>query len=442
MMSFRWQVQVLRGSCVLLMAGTLSGCATQKMTSDQLARVAKDWSLSIRASQVIPVYPLTEDLQPGDVFLVQTPIEEQIQVYQDKGFLPLENLVTRLPVVGYARFYRGWPQVEDGEKAPPRPWQFPKADSIDPDYSRAPRAAFPTYSFSVSRSTGLNVAIPVQSVPLALNLLDSASANGTITLKDAFTYALPARTMYDAIHQWCRDNADYLKQFEPTEASTPDGKQRRESFYLRVVNRVYLVKAVDVSMFSNRGFGAEGSAGVPRPVQLLNVANATEAAKQFAAVNQILSEATSPNTGTASPPSAAGTRLSQPAQAPAIGGTVKLAMATSRSVSLVETFFRPLVIGYLASDYAIGARGTCGAPVSTLNILERRSVIEARAIEYQGCDENCQTIRPWVKQSGNKQKLEAWLASDGGGIAIADLLTGSYAQLRQRVVADLVEPPQ
>jgi hypothetical protein len=42
-----------------------------------------------------------EDLQPGDVFLVQTPVEEQVKVYLAKGFLPLENLVTdfsRLPL--------------------------------------------------------------------------------------------------------------------------------------------------------------------------------------------------------------------------------------------------------------------------------------------------------------------------------------------------------
>ena len=180
----------------------MGGCATQKMSGDQLARVEKDWSLSIRASQVIPVYPLTEDLQPGDVFLVQTPIEEQVKVYLGKGFLPLENLVTRLSPSGYARFYRGWPHVADGDNAPPRPWQFPKADAPDADYSSAPLAAFPTYNFSVSRSGGLNMAIPVQGVPIGLNLLDSASANGTITLKDAFTYALPARTMYDAIQQW------------------------------------------------------------------------------------------------------------------------------------------------------------------------------------------------------------------------------------------------
>ena len=86
-----------RNGFLLLLVGLLAGCATQKMSGNQLARVAKDWSLSIRASQVIPVYPLTEDLQqPGDVFLVQTPIEEQVKIYLDKGFLPLENLVTRL----------------------------------------------------------------------------------------------------------------------------------------------------------------------------------------------------------------------------------------------------------------------------------------------------------------------------------------------------------
>src|SRR5258707_1383646 len=155
-----------RALILMRAVGMLSGWATQRMSGDQLARVAKDWSLSIRASQVIPVYPLTEDLQPGDVFLVQTPVEEQVKVYLAKGFLPLENLVTRLSPAGYARFYRGWPYVADGDKAPPRPWQFPRDDSPDSDFSRAPLAAFPTYNFSVSRSGGLNVAIPVQGVPV------------------------------------------------------------------------------------------------------------------------------------------------------------------------------------------------------------------------------------------------------------------------------------
>lgn len=430
---------ISRAQVLLLAVSMLSGCATQKMSGDQLARVAKDWSLSIRASQVIPVYPLTEDLQPGDVFLVQTPVEEQVKVYLSKGFLPLENLVTRLSPAGYARFYRGWPHVADGDNAPPRPWQFPGDDSPDSDFSTAPLAAFPTYNFSVSRSEGLNVAIPVQGVPVGLNLLDSASANGTITLKDAFTYALPARTMYDAIHQWCRDNADYLSQYEPTE-STADGKRAANKFYLRVINRVYLVKTVDVSLFSNRGFGFGGSAGVPQPVQLLNIANATEAAKQFAAVNDILSNAISPATKNAAAPVDAGDDTAP--QPVAVGGTVKLAMATSRSVSLVETFRRPLAIGYLASDYAIEARGKCAAPVPTFSVLEGRGAMAGKTIEYLGCDENCTRIRPWIKQGTNQKNLETWLEKKGGAIAIADFLTGDHAGLRQRVVLELIEASQ
>ena len=63
----------------------------------------------------------------------------------------------------------------------------------------------------------------------------------------------------------------------------------KQYFYLRVVNRVYLVKTVDVSLFANRAFGASGSAGVPQPVQLLNIANATDAAQRFAEVNRIIS---------------------------------------------------------------------------------------------------------------------------------------------------------
>ena len=421
---------------VLMVVMALGGCATEKASSEQLARVAKDWSLSIRASQVIPVYPLTEDLQPGDVFLVQQPIEEQVKVYLDKGFLPLENLLTRLPLTGYSEFYRGWPKIGDGTDVPPRPWQFPTPEGAEPDFSRAPLAAFPTYNFSVSRSGGLSVAIPVQSVPVGLNLLDSASANGTITLKDAYTYALPARRTYDAIHAWSRDNAEYLKQFEPTSASQ-EGKvvTKGKDFYLRVINRVYLVKTVDVSLFSNRATSGAGSAGVPQPVQLLNIANAsTDAANQFNAINQILGNAASP-TGT--PPGGTG-EAAAPSPV-AVGGSVKLAMATSRSVSFVESFRRPLVIGYLASDYAILKGGMLAAPTPTFSILEGRAVITGQPIAYQGCDTDCQRLRPWLKQAGNQAKLERWLEAKGGAISISDLLTGDHPDLRRSAVKELIE---
>src|SRR4051812_48669153 len=88
------------GTSFLLVAG----CTTTATKNKQLEAVAKDWSMTIRASQVVPVYPLTEDLQPGDVFLVQLPVDRQQEAYKQKGFLPLDNLIARLRPAGYLGF--------------------------------------------------------------------------------------------------------------------------------------------------------------------------------------------------------------------------------------------------------------------------------------------------------------------------------------------------
>ena len=71
------------------------GCAGPSKR-EQLESVAKDWCMTIRASQVIPVYPLTEDLRPGDVFVVEVPVQKQAEIYEKKGFLPLDRIAVRL----------------------------------------------------------------------------------------------------------------------------------------------------------------------------------------------------------------------------------------------------------------------------------------------------------------------------------------------------------
>ena len=89
---------------ILCISFTAAGCTTT-LRNQQLESVAKDWALVIRASQVIPVYPLSEDLQPGDVLLVSTPIENQVKLYKKKGFLPLDQHLVRLYPTEYKDFY-------------------------------------------------------------------------------------------------------------------------------------------------------------------------------------------------------------------------------------------------------------------------------------------------------------------------------------------------
>ena len=119
-------------------------------------------------SQVIPVYPLSEDLQPGDVLLVGMPIEDQVKMYEEKGFLPLDQHFVRLYSMDFKDFYNSRYGI-DNNNIPPSKWQTVNSEGKH-NWESAPHAAFPTYQFSVETGSGLNLAIPIQGVPFALGL--------------------------------------------------------------------------------------------------------------------------------------------------------------------------------------------------------------------------------------------------------------------------------
>lgn len=127
----------------------LPGCASRQ---EQLHRVAKDWCETIRASQVVPIYPLTQDLQPGDVFLVQIPIDKQQTIYKEDGFLPLDNHLARLEPGGYSDFY------EYSFLDPNNPRQLPK-DWMTANWASATRVAFPTYGFRFTAASARSVSM-------------------------------------------------------------------------------------------------------------------------------------------------------------------------------------------------------------------------------------------------------------------------------------------
>jgi len=132
-------VNARRASVALLVVclALTAGCAT-RLRNRELEAVAKDWSMVIRASQVIPVYPLTEDLQPGDIFLVQVPIDRQQEIYKRRGFLPLDNRMRRVDPGGYAGFYRKSFAVGEDEKTPvPKHWLKPGEENA---WDLAPKA--------------------------------------------------------------------------------------------------------------------------------------------------------------------------------------------------------------------------------------------------------------------------------------------------------------
>lgn len=328
---------------LLLVTLAMSSCTTP-LRNQQLEKVAKDWALVIRASQVIPVYPLTEDLQPGDVLLVSTPIEDQVAIFKEKGFLPLDQHVIRLYSPDFQKFYNSRYGIIDGT-IPPAQWQL--VDTAGKNHwDQAPRAAFPTYQFSVSAGSGLNLAIPIQGVPLALGLMHAGKGSGTVTIADAFTYGLDQVHLVSLVQSWADQNRALLRHYSPQNGRTQ---------FLRIVSRVYSTGQVSVTVNNDEALSGEASGGADRPVDVLGLTKGN-ADKNYSDGLETLNKFVANELP---------------------GGKVKIAAASSRSVTLSETFPRPLVIGYVGFDLPILEGGRLGSPVSTLAQLNAERTIPA-----------------------------------------------------------------
>jgi hypothetical protein len=402
----------------LLSAIICGGCASNET---QVQKAAKDWCMTIRGSQVIPVYPLTEDIQPGDIFLVQVPIDKQQALYELNGFLALDNHLDRINPTGYDRFYDHSFFSKDESVELPRDWIRPSG--TNQSWQLAPHVAFPSYSFTVRNGAGMNLAVPVEGVPVGLSLMASDAASGTIEIKNSYTMGVDTISLYRQLEDWAKTNKDFLCYFEPRDKQTN---------YLRVVTRIYATGKMSVSLMdaSSRSGGLD--AGVPKPVNLLtptlpagltNTADATlqNYTNAWNTLSQIVQLA-----GTAK--DAAGNMLP--------GGSLRLTAASARSVSLDESFNPPVVFGYLGFDCIIATNGELGTPIPTYAILGQIPV--QIAIRQYANDDSAKILRDWINnpQSADippgktardvtkdrESKITSWIKTNKADYNFAQLL--------------------
>lgn len=382
---------------ILLLFCTVSllGCAADP--SRELERVAKDWSLTIRASQVLPVYPLTEDLEPGDVFLVVTPLKDQVRIYQEKGFLPLDQLVTRLhQAEAYKAFYKGSYWKGQYDKVPhTRPIPGEKDQTVD-----APRAAFPSYDFQVKKGGGLQLAIPIQGIPVGLGIMGASEATGTVTISDAYTYGLHAEWLARELYHWWNNNPEARSVFMSI------ARQSEEPLYLRVVTRVYLTKGVEVSLRNLDAVSAGADVAAAPEISLIEFAGDTpEKVDQkvkayesaYAAINKQLQSAGAP------------------------GGSARIVQASRRGVTMTEPFDRPLVIGYRGFDVKVLKSGDLSVPIPSFSLLDGQAD-EASLVQPLEFSEDPSGLSDdyseWIADPKNRSAVEKWLETNRPGLSI------------------------
>ena len=348
--------------CVIRLVGlvclaALAGCGPN------YERVARDWCDVIRASQMIPVYPLSEDIQPGDVFLVRRTIHDQHEEYHEKGYLPFDHLVTRLGNLSYKEFYGQayWDAAFDpGTTGHPRlGWKRGEGSTVE--IVEAPAAAFPSYSFRTDRGAGFTLAIPVKGVPLAMGLIQANSAFVTVTIDKAHTYACPREQLLEALYDWWYSAGDPWVKAElgnlPLEDKSKEKKTERYRLYLRAVARVYLTKKVNVSVAKANLFGTGVDVGAPKPVELPEITDPKSAENYKAALKAL----------------SASVHGEESVETLKPGGSFRFVQASGSSITLDEEFERPLVVGYLGFDVPlIEERGQLklGYPIATRWALE------------------------------------------------------------------------
>ena len=372
------------------------GCGDPRQR--QLEQVAKDWCLTIRAAQIIPVYPLTEDLQPGDVFIVSTPIAKQHETYTQKGFLPMDYMAARLPCPSYGEFYKA-SHTQDGASQVPHPRRYaspqptgspaspgqpappamhvtaePAPASGDQPKICTPLAGFPSYTFTVRGGMGLQMAVPVKGVSVAMALMSADRAHGSVAISGAYTYGVDHETMVAAVREWARAPAVAARLAEIRQGS-PD------PVYLRVVARVYMARAFTVSVTKAQAWGFAGRVTPlvdPRVKAAPSAGGAVPAPTEGAK-----STAGSPGASPNPPPQALvatpdathesiETQLDKAFASDAIGGSVRIVQASDRAVTMNEVFPRPLVVGYLGVDIPVLSNGDLGTPIATRERLESR----------------------------------------------------------------------
>ncbi|HEX8409212.1 MAG TPA: hypothetical protein VF883_10120 [Thermoanaerobaculia bacterium] len=396
----------------------LTGCRSLDKSRDrQLSRVARDWCLTIRASQVLPVYPLTEDLQVGDVFLVSTPIEEEVKDLEADGFLPLDNVIARIQPTGWQQFYNGAYGVGDTSVVP-RNWQFPEPAPTAPPltaWSTAPGAAFPSYTFQVKRGAGANLAIPIQSVPVGLSLMQTGDAFGTVNIASASTYGLPISVLAPQVNAWAAKNRAFLRQYGPS----TEANGKTEQHYVRVVYRVYVAGGVNVSLINNESRGGRVDAGASKSVALFDAGSTTEAADAAKDYQSML------------------TALSQSVAAATPSASIQIASASSRGVAINETFPRPLVVGYLAFDRPVNPDGSLGPAIPTHARVTGQPTAGATATF--GTDSSADTLRGWLDADpANRARLTDWLSRNAANTSITMFLNGGqFNVLRAKAVQEL-----
>jgi hypothetical protein len=353
----------------------LSGCQSAPPDS---SFVAKQWSESIGSLNISPVYPPTEDLQVGDVFIALegAPLEKGSDYLARAAFLDHVDVTGKLNELYKSRF--SFPETADPVQGKIWKQNEAKQDVFKPPatITRLPLVAFPGFTVVKVRSAQLNASYPVQAFQFLFGASYSDDASVTISIPAAETYGIGIYDAAQILTGWClRSDAEIcggrsLRFFARNFSTFPPDRYQP---ILYIVSRVYYARSITYKYSSNSVAALRASAAQAAAAALPQ-ANAAAAAAAAAAPspcpaagNQVTVNVGSDGKSTVAkdnPPAAAAPKPADDAGAVLDAAQQKLAQSglvssmpgvslsvsslDGKSIELTQTFAHPVAIGYLA----------------------------------------------------------------------------------------------
>lgn len=369
----------------------LTSCANEiKPPQKSLETVAKDWSMTVRASQVMPLYPLEEDVRPGDIYLVDKSLNSEVKAWNQKGFLPLNNRFDRMqiPQEVFDDFY-----------------SHGLAKDNPVSFSRPPTAAFPSYTFEVDKRGALGLAVPLSSVPVAISASGAQRATGSVVFTGASTQGLPDLVMQKQIDQW---------QLKRKAQLSKRAQYVGRPLILRLITRTFSIQGATVSLVFSSTKGASlqaGSTSAPSPdistgtpdnqdnlseeyeslIDEMNEKIALEKSSEDDDSSQEDTEGDNGDSDIVSLKAELATlkrlknredlksrkrKVDRQASEDRFGGylrpggSIKVVGRTERGVTMSEEFDEPLVLGYWATEYFVTEQGSLIPLGSVMDLID------------------------------------------------------------------------
>jgi hypothetical protein len=240
--------------------------------------------------------------------------------------------------------------------------------------------------------------------------MGAASAAGTVTIGNAYTYGDDGEAIYKKLLNW------YNKDDRIHQTLWAMAKETKSEIYLRVVTRVYLAEEFDVSLSNIKSISGGADVGIPKTFKTLDVSSNDPSKIKAAAVayqEAMNSLSSSLNGSTNHLP----------------GVSVRFTQVDSRNVSMKQTFDRPLVFGFAGFDVKVLEGGNLSAPIPSFAVLSGNISSDAfkpiNPIPFTDDHGLSKAYLNWLKQNGNRQKMIVFLKSKRIDVDPADLTSNA-----------------